>query len=359
VKRVAVCVGGRPNYIKMSPIVRAIDEAEGLDCVLVDAQQHYDENMRGIFFEEVGLRKPDFYLGVNHAGSTHASITAKAMTEMEVLLDGVLPKVVDAVMVHGDMNYALGCALAAVKLHIPVIHNEAGLRSFDRQMPEEINRTLIDHIATTHLMTEVAAHRNLHNEGILHAKAVGSTLPETITYLYGGGPLPCWHQNKTKNQIDVTLHRPENVDDPERLKHLMEALEGIREGLMVDVQFYCHPRTKKKLDEFSAWPAIDPMEPCGYKHFIGSMLDSQLVITDSGGIQEETTILGVPCITWRHNTERPVTIEVGTNQLAKDPVNTLDGIAELLESDQKPRKLPPYWDGKASQRIVEVLRRMK
>jgi UDP-N-acetylglucosamine 2-epimerase (non-hydrolysing) len=353
-KRIAVCVGGRPNYIKMAPIVRAIDAAEDLECVFVDAGQHYSPNMRDIFYDELGLRDPEFSLGVGSGG--HAYQTSRAMTEMEMLLDGVLPGVIDAVLVHGDMNYALGCALAAVKLHIPVIHNEAGLRSFDRKMPEEINRILIDDIASIHFVTERSALSNLVRRCIYGAYMTGSTLPESIDYVCDG--LPLWDSTRNHGNIVVTLHRPENVDSPNRLKECMRELEEIRHGIDISVKLYCHPRTQKRLDDmnYSAKPG-NIVGPCGYKDFLGAMLESDLVITDSGGVQEETTILGIPCLTWRDSTERPVTCEVGTNTMWTGSL--IENVATILESDQEARQDPKFWDGKASDRIVEILRRMK
>ena len=348
-KRIAVCVGGRPNYIKMAPIVRAIDEALDLSCILIDAGQHYSPNMRDVFFSEVGLREPNVNFKVG--SGSHAETTSSAMLKMEAFLN-IEP--FDAVLVHGDMNYALGCALAAVKLHVPVIHNEAGLRSFDRRMPEEINRILIDHIATKHFTTEERGFMNLRDEGIYKSiYAVGSTLPEAIDYVCDG--VPRWYPEIGHDSVVVTLHRPENVDDLGRLHSCMTTLTQIQTSLSLPVKMYCHPRTKKHLVT-DLWP-IEIVDPAGYREFIEAMLKSNMVITDSGGIQEETTILGVPCLTWRDNTERPVTCEKGTNTLVAGELQQY--VETILESDLYPPKLPEHWDGKASERIVEILRRMK
>jgi len=355
-KRIAVCVGGRPNYIKMAPIVRAIDAAEDLECVLVDAMQHYDHNMRGIFYEEVGLRKPDVLLRVASGAGSQARQTAQAMTCLEYRLQ--TDTKVDAVLVHGDMNYALGCALAAVKLHIPVIHNEAGLRSFDRRMPEEINRILIDHIATTHFVTEKAAIHNLSRDGIHCPDVVGSTLPESIEHVLGEA---VFLERAPDHYFVVTLHRPENVDDPKVLAQKIDELDNLSREFGVEVRLICHPRLRKRLEDANAptQPSCSGFtfeDPLGYKDMLELMNKAALVITDSGGIQEETTILGVPCLTWRDNTERPVTCEVGTNRLVSGDLEY--NVREILTNPPKVQR-PKFWDELASSRIVEVLRRMK
>ncbi len=350
-KRIAVCVGGRPNYIKMAPIVRAIDEAEDLECVLLDAKQHYSPNMRDIFYDEVGLRKPDLCLICGGDGLNQARQTAEAMTQMHYALNGELEGV-DAVLVHGDMNYALGCALAAVKLHIPVIHNEAGLRSFDRRMPEEINRILIDHIATTHLVTEQAALTNLSRDGISCPDVVGSTLVESVKYACPEGAADgC----TIPRYAVVTLHRPENVDDPGELRKRFAELVEVDK--ILKIKMIVHPRTRERMLNLESidTDGIDWQDAVGYGQMLYLMSGASVVITDSGGIQEETTILDIPCLTWRENTERPSTLTYGTNKLVKGSLT--DAVDDVLDNPPS-GTMPPNWDGKASQRIVEILRRM-
>lgn len=340
-KRIAVVVGGRPNYIKLAPIVRALDDTDGIECLLVDAGQHYSPEMRSIFFEEVGLRDNDVWFDVG--AGTHAKHTATAMCMMEDWLAESKP---DIVMIHGDMDYAVGCALATVKAHIPVIHNEAGLRSFDRSMPEEINRILIDHIADHHLTTESSAKENLAAEGIsMTLHGMGSTLADSIKYIFGS--IPRWEPKG--EYVVVTLHRPSNVDSMDVLKDRIEELNQISTRLGWEVRFYCHPRTRKKIYGSKIPRNFELREPSGYKSFLEEMIGSLCVITDSGGMQEETTILGVPCLTWRPNTERPITIDLGTNCLIEGGL--IDNIHKHIFPPPIKREIPK-WDGNASERIA-------
>lgn len=342
-KRIAVIAGGRPSYIKMAPIVRAIDDCPDLECVFVDPRQHYSANMRDIFFDEIGLRQPDKLLSIGQPGRTQAVQTAEAVVQME---DFLQEAELDAVLVHGDMNYALGCALAAVKLHILVIHNEAGLRSFDRRMPEEINRILMDHMAVAHFITEETADKNLRAEGIVGSVMVGSTLVESADYVLNG--LPQWLPSTDKYAV-VTLHRPESVDDPVELARRLATLLEIDN--VIKVKMICHPRTKEKMGD--RVDAFDWQGPLCYKEMLELMLGAAVVITDSGGLQEETTILGIPCITWRDNTERPMTISQGTNMLTTgDVVSDLNGVLQNPPSGVR----LPCWDGHASERVVQALK---
>lgn len=339
-KKVAIVVGGRPNYIKLAPVVRALDATDGIKCLLIDAGQHYSPEMRSRFFDEVGLRKYDVWFDIG--AGTHAEHTSSAMCKMETWLGETKP---DMVIVHGDMDYAVGCALATAKAHIPLIHNEAGLRSFDRGMPEEINRVLIDHMATHHFVTEGDAIENLLDEGINSAVMIGSTLADSIQYIFG--VMPQWELLEDAEEYAVlTMHRPENVDDPTTLKARMETIVDLSE--IIKVKMVCHPRLQGKMMSFT--DKIECCEALGYKAMLDLMLGSSIVVTDSGGLQEETTILGIPCLTWRKNTERPITVDIGTNRL------TTGHICEEVEhmlGHIKVGMVPRHWDGHASSRIAD------
>lgn len=324
--------------------------------------QHYDEAMSKIFFNDLELPKPDFYLGVGSA--SHAVQTAKIMVEFEKVLLDIKP---DLVIVAGDVNSTIACALTAVKLGIKVAHIEAGLRSFDRSMPEEINRILTDAVSDYLFVTEKSGLVNLKNEGISKKKIffVGNTMIDSLVqYLPAIKTSRVFEKNiiQRNNYVLVTMHRPSNVDDEKSLTVIMKMLERISKNTVVI--FPVHPRTKKKIKNININKKIILTPPLGYIDFLALMKYAKLVITDSGGIQEETTYLGVQCITLRKNTERPVTVEIGTNHLlpgAGEPfakyIKKVESAAFNILSGKKikKRKIPEKWDGKASGRITSAI----
>ena len=346
-------VGARPNFIKMAPVIHEI-KRRGIPQLFVHTGQHYDRKMSAIFFDELDMPKPDIYLGVG--SGSHAVQTAKVMEQFEKVCN---KHTFDLVVVAGDVNSTLACALTASKLHIPVAHVESGLRSFDRRMPEEINRILTDHISNLLFVTEQSGVENLLKEGIDPKKIhfVGNSMIDTLQAHLGkaleGHPWSNYNL-EPETYILVTLHRPANVDDSDVLAEIMDALEGI--GANHPVLFPVHPRKQKQIEKFGfQMKNIQRIEPLGYLSFLGLMAKSKCVLTDSGGIQEETTALSVPCITIRENTERPITLKNGTNQLA--------GIkkAKILEAFNKAMAssyaglLPKLWDGHAAVRICDVI----
>ena len=312
----AICyvVGARPNFMKMTPVILEARRRK-LAHVLVHTGQHYDAQMSDIFFDELGMPQPDVSLGVG--SGSHAEQTARIMMAFEkVCLDQTPPLVV----VGGDVNSTLACAVVAAKLQIPVAHVEAGLRSFDRSMPEEINRVLTDHIASLLFTTEPSGNENLLQEGIPqeYIHFVGNPMIDSLRrHLDKALASRPWEKFALKPSCYglVTLHRPANVDDPDVLFEISSALKEISEE--ISLLFPVHPRTRQRIEQFGIdLGSLKVAEPLGYIDFLGLMAKASLVITDSGGIQEETTALGVPCITLRLNTERPITLERGTNRLA-------------------------------------------
>jgi len=369
--RVIHVVGARPNYMKVAPLMRVMSRhPEKWDQILVHTGQHYDYRMSQVFFEDLGLPQPDVYLGVG--SGSHAEQYARVLQSFENVLDELRP---NWVIVVGDVNSTLACALAAAQKHIKVAHVEAGLRSFDRTMPEEINRVLTDHVSDLLFTTERSGNENLAKEGIPPEKVrfVGNTMIDTLAAL-----LPKSENRQILKELSlhfrngngqgqaarhraytlVTLHRPQNVDESYALSEILEALERIAED--VPVLFPVHPRTRKRIKEnhLSVHPdRVRLLEPLGYMDFLALMRQASLVITDSGGIQEETTYLGVPCLTVRPNTERPVTIELGTNRLVPRESSAIvrEALHALSNGGVKERTLPPLWDGKAAERIVAHL----
>lgn len=349
---ICTVVGARPNFIKMAPVIREINARE-LPQLFVHTGQHYDAKMSTIFFDQLNMPQPDIYLGVG--SGSHADQTARIMMAFEKTL---LEHPVRLVVVAGDVNSTLACGLTAAKLNIPVAHVEAGLRSFDRAMPEEINRVLTDHLSDLLFTTEPSGNENLANEGIRSENIhyVGNSMIDSLrAHLERSVSLRPWEAYGLKPHEYglVTLHRPANVDNPRTMTEIARALEEI--GCSIPLLFPMHPRT---LDRGrSIWDAaknVRIIEPLGYLEFLGLMAQARVVVTDSGGIQEETTALGVPCVTIRENTERPITIHRGTNQLV--PVNA-DIIAQtVLGVTKRPdHMIPDLWDGMASVRIVDVL----
>jgi UDP-N-acetylglucosamine 2-epimerase (non-hydrolysing) len=368
-KKIINVVGARPNFIKIAPIMAEMGKSSHLAPLLVHTGQHYDENVSRLFFEELEIPKPDVNLEVG--SSSHARQTAEIMKHFEPVLLAERP---DLVLVVGDVNSTIACSLVAVKLGIPVAHVEAGLRSFDRRMPEEINRLLTDAISDLLFVTEESGIKNLRREGIPSEKIhfVGNVMIDTLLRFREKAGRSTILEDlglKPRSYAAMTLHRPSNVDDKEDVLRIFRAIEEISRDL--PVVFPVHPRTRESLTELDLWKKFEGLEglvltePLGYLDFLHLMDRSALMLTDSGGIQEETTVLQVPCITIRENTERPVTVIEGTNIVAgTDPVEIVRAArqalaspppARLLRHPLPKRPLPKYWDGKAAERIVRIL----
>jgi UDP-N-acetylglucosamine 2-epimerase (non-hydrolysing) len=354
-------VGARPNFMKIAPIVREMKRRENQFLpLLVHTGQHYDAAMSDSFFEDLGIPEPNFYLEVGSA--SHAVQTARIMTAFEPV---VLAEKPDWVLVVGDVNSTIACALVCAKLGIKVAHVEAGLRSRDRSMPEEINRILTDAISDLLLTTSPDADENLKAEGVAEDKIkfVGNVMIDSLFY-----NLERAKQLKTRENLDLnekgyavlTLHRPSNVDEKEVFAGLLEALVSLAEKL--PVIFPVHPRTRGNIEKFGFGEMIENsnvrlIEPLGYLDFMNLYAGAKFVLTDSGGLQEETTALGIPCLTLRENTERPITIALGTNQLVGTNTEKITRAAfEILKNDsKKDAKIPPLWDGHAAERICDAL----
>lgn len=351
-------VGARPNFMKIAPVVEAMREA-GLPQYLVHTGQHYDEKMSKLFFEELGIPAPDINLEVG--SGSQAVQTSEIIRRFEPVVLETRP---DMVVVVGDVNSTMASTLVSVKLGIPVAHIEAGLRSFDRSMPEEINRLVTDSLSDLLFVSEPSGLENLRSEGIPVEKVhfVGNVMIDTLLRHRGSA-----NRSDVRARLGVdsgpyvlvTLHRPSNVDDPTKLASLLRALDDLAHE--VSVVFPIHPRTRKNAMEAGLAPELGRLvttDPLGYLDFLNLMSNAKVVITDSGGVQEETTVLGVPCLTVRENTERPVTIACGTNRLVgTDPDAMLRAAREALHGPWPEARLPELWDGKAAWRIVEVLKR--
>ncbi len=355
--------GARPNFPKVAPIMAAMTcYPDEFTQLLVHTGQHYDERMSAVFFRDLALPQPDMYLGVG--SGSHASQTAQVMLAFEEV---VLRERPDWVVVVGDVNSTLACALVCAKLGVKVAHVEAGLRSFDRSMPEEINRVVVDQLADLLFTSSPEAEANLLREGIAAARIrfVGNVMIDSLLLA-----LPLAERSPGLEQLGlrpgeyglVTLHRPANVDDPATLGGIMQALVSVAHDL--PLIFPVHPRTCRQLQQLNI-PAdmqsrLRLLEPQGYLDFLQLTRNARLVLTDSGGLQEETTFLGVPCLTLRSNTERPITVELGTNTVVgTDPAAIVQHAQEVLQRPLAPRPYIPGWDGNAAQRIVEVLRGLR
>lgn len=362
-------VGARPNFMKIAPIMRALNNSElNLSACLLHTGQHYDAAMKKSFFDQLKIPEPDIDLGVG--SGSHAVQTAEIMKRFEPVLDDMKPK---AVLVVGDVNSTIACALVAVKKNVPVIHVEAGLRSGDRAMPEEINRVLTDQISDLLFTTEKTAEPNLTNEGVdverIHF--AGNVMIDTLLFNLDRAVSVeqtveglCFSSNTASPNLSkgyglVTLHRPSNVDDPVVLERLLTVLGQVSKEL--PLIFPIHPRTKNKIAEAGLEPLLNDanfycLPPLGYLEMLGVMKGAKLVLTDSGGIQEETTALGVPCITLRENTERPITVEEGTNTIVgSDSEKILACVSNTLATGGKSGMVPELWDGKAAERIAETI----
>lgn len=354
-KTIVSVVGARPNFMKAAPVRSALEGIPSVRHLLVHTGQHYDANMSDVFFRDLGMAPPDIYLGIG--SGSHAEQTARIMTAFEK--EVCLAEKPDMVLVYGDVNSTVAAAVVAKKLQIPVAHVESGLRSFDRQMPEEVNRILTDAICDLHFVTEEGGRTNLVREGIdpKQVHFVGNTMIDSLAALVARMP----ESEATEPYFVLTLHRPSNVDDPASLEALLNA---IREGAgETPIRFPVHPRTENILRSSGLYEKLEADErwvltgPAGYQEFIAMVRSSVGVITDSGGIQEETTWLGIPCVTLRESTERPSTVELGTNRLVGvEPVLVQRAIATIQRDiDLQHNVRPPLWDGAAAERIVRLL----
>lgn len=348
-------VGARPNFMKAAPVLEALSRQPGIRQTLVHTGQHYDANMSDIFFEQLGLPRPDVSLGIG--SGSHAVQTARIMMEFE---QTVLEHKPDLVLVYGDVNSTVAAAMVSAKLGISVGHVEAGLRSFDRTMPEEINRLITDQISDLLFTPSADGDVNLQMEGVWPEKIhrVGNVMIDTLVRLLPKARMPDVEGISTDEYALVTLHRPSNVDDPVVLKKLLTTLEEI--SSRCQIVFPVHPRTRARIEQFQSGlrnqKSFLLLEPMGYLEFLALQKNATMVITDSGGIQEETTYLGVPCLTLRENTERPVTIDVGSNRLIGNDMDLLMLEADrVLSGNFVTGGIPDLWDGHAGERIAEIL----
>lgn len=358
-KKIISVVGARPNFMKVAPLHKAFQKYESsVKHLICHTGQHYDENMSKIFFHDLELPQPDFYLGVG--SGSHAKQTANVMTGFEKIL---LEQQPDLIVVVGDVNSTIACSLVAAKMGIKISHVEAGLRSFDRSMPEEINRILTDSIADFLFVTEQSGIDNLKHEGVLNSKIffVGNIMIDSLlTYLEKANQATALNDFdlRPNEYILATLHRPSNVDEKEKLTELIDFLNRLAKRK--NIIFPIHPRTRANLGKYNLTDksdgALKLTDPIGFIDFLCLMKNARLVITDSGGIQEETTFLNVPCITIRDSTERPVTVKIGSNYLAGTNLKNVEQIAHsVLDGKIKKREIPKLWDGKAAERIVGIL----
>jgi len=372
--KILLVAGARPNFMKIAPIIRAfnqrnqINQRDHIDYKVVHTGQHYDSEMSEAFFRDLKLPSPDLYLGVG--SGTHGEQTARVMIEFEKVC---LKEYPDMVVVVGDVNSTLAASLVAAKLGISVAHVEAGLRSGDRSMPEEINRILTDRISDYLFTTCEDANKNLKKEGILKEKIyfVGNVMIDTLLQFKAKAEISAKIKMSGREYALLTLHRPSNVDDQMAFKNVLEALKKVSKR--IPILFPAHPRTQKQIKVFgyeryfnvlnlNPMNAIHPQNsinlagPLSYLEFLNLMANSKWVYTDSGGIQEETTILGVPCLTLRENTERPITVKEGTNTLVGNHrEKILKESFKILDGRGKRGKIPKLWDGKAAERIVDIL----
>lgn len=362
-KTVLCVVGARPNFMKIAPIMRALEKSAVLDGVLLHTGQHYDAAMSDDFFRDLGIVRPSRNLNIG--SSSHARQTADIMTGFEPVLHDIKP---DCILVVGDVTSTLACALVAAKEGVRVVHVEAGLRSYDRTMPEEVNRVLTDQLSDLLFTTERSAQANLEREGIDAGKVrfVGNVMIDTLRANLARAVAPAQSVAQAGLTLDadkpyalLTLHRPSNVDDPRALRPLLEVVREI--GARCPVVFPVHPRTRDRIGrhgllELIEAPNVLALPPVGYLSMLGLMAGAKAVLTDSGGLQEESTALGVPCLTLRENTERPITLDQGTNTLVGcDPAAVRAAFAEIEADGGKRGRIPEFWDGHAAERIVAEL----
>lgn len=358
-------VGARPNFVKIAPLINQIKKyPEIFNSILVHTGQHYDYELSKQIFNDLDIPEPDVYLDV---GSASDSIqTAKIMIGFEGVLHKEKP---DLVIVVGDVNSTIACALTSAKMGIKIAHVEAGLRSFDRSMPEEINRLLTDAISDYLFITEPSAEINLLREGISKSKIymVGNIMIDSLIKNKEKSSLSTILNElklEPKTYVPLTLHRPSNVDTNEGLINTLNIVNEIQKKLKVI--FPLHPRTKKRIKEFNLETKIETMDnlkiinPLGYLDFLKLMMEAKFVLTDSGGIQEETTFLNIPCITLRENTERPITLEEGTNMIVScDKEKVIDGVNKIFIGEEKKGRIPKLWDGHTAERIVDILKKIR
>jgi len=358
-KRIFLVAGARPNFMKIAPLYEVMKNSARLQPVIVHTGQHYDKNMSQVFFRELGLPKPHIYLGVG--SGSHAVQTAKIMVEFEKVC---LKKKPAMVLVVGDVNSTLACSVVSSKLLIPIAHIEAGLRSFDRAMPEEINRIVTDSLSDYLFTTCRDANRNLEKEGVKRNKIffAGNVMIDSL-----GRFIKEAEKRKTFRKFSLkdgeyallTLHRPSNVDDKATLEKILKTMAKI--SMKTKIIFPAHPRTKKQIEKYKLKKYlrvgnIEVIEPVGYLDALNLMKHSRFVLTDSGGMQEETTVLGVPCITMRENTERPITVTQGTSTLVgNNPAKITRAVNQILNGKYKKGRVPELWDGKSARRIAKIL----
>jgi UDP-N-acetylglucosamine 2-epimerase (non-hydrolysing) len=350
--RIVHIVGARPNFMKVAPVVRALNQYPQVDQKVVHTGQHYDFNMSDVFFQQLGLGAPDFNLQVG--SGSHAQQTAEIMLRFEPLLLDLNP---DLVLVYGDVNSTVAAALVCSKLRVRIGHVEAGLRSFDRSMPEEINRLLTDQLSDLLFTPSEDGNLNLKREGVCEEKIhlVGNVMIDTLVRMLPAAERQALPDLPRRFAL-VTLHRPANVDDPEWLGEMLDSLQAL--GKELDVVFPVHPRTRQQITRLGHYgkSGLRFLDPLPYVTFLALQRRAAVVITDSGGIQEETTYLGTPCLTVRENTERPITVQLGTNMLVgRDPERLRAGVEAVLRGDWKTGQLPPLWDGRAAERIAAII----
>lgn len=354
-------VGARPNFIKIAPIHRALSKIDGVESLIVHTGQHYDERMSDIFFNQLELPKPHFYLGIG--GGSHTYQKANVMLAFEKILNDHKP---DLVLVVGDVNATAACSITAIKMGVKTVHVEAGLRSNDRKMPEEVNRIITDAICNDLFITEHSGLVNLAREGVDQSKIhfVGNVMIDSLVYFREKASKEEILKTlglKPKEYVLMTMHRPSNVDNASSLQRILEIIRNT--AAKKAIVFPVHPRTENNLKKFNLWeelqtiPNVHLLGPQGYLQFLNLMDNAALIITDSGGIQEETTFLQVPCITFRSSTERPITVELGTNVLMKNL--NVDKVAheanQVFDGNSKKGTIPPLWDGHAADRIAKIL----
>ncbi len=362
-RKIFLVAGARPNFMKIAPLWRELKKFPSqFSSYIIHTGQHYDYEMSHIFFKNLGLPRPHFHLGVGSA--SHARQTAKIMVKFEKVVCDQMP---DIIAVVGDVNSTLACSLVAAKLRVPLAHVEAGLRSFDREMPEEINRVVADALSDYLFTTCQDANQNLKREGIPQEKIffVGNVMIDTLLSLKREAQRRnTWKSLglKKKRYALLTLHRPENVDKKEVFVNILEAFKEVANH--IPIIFPIHPRAAKQVEKFKLEKyfssqtnsGIYKFKPLGYIDFLNLMCNSKFVLTDSGGIQEETTVLNIPCLTLRKNTERPITVKKGTNiVVGSDPRRIVSEATKIINGKEKKGKTPPLWEGKAAQRIVKVL----
>jgi UDP-N-acetylglucosamine 2-epimerase (non-hydrolysing) len=368
--RILNVVGARPNFMKMAPVLRELAKRANFESYLVHTGQHYDESMSRVFFRDLGMRDADFNLNVG--SGSHAVQTAECMRRFEEVCEKLRPELV---IVAGDVNSTMACSVTAAKLQIPVAHVESGLRSFDRSMPEEINRIVTDSVSDLLFTTEDSGNQNLRREGVPEGKihSVGNTMIDSLIDCYGllnkapvQGPLAAINGAP---YFLATIHRPSNVDDPVQLVRVLEILESA--SRLVPVFFVTHPRTYQRLEQLKKADKLVELNgnaasirrdfiyllpPLPYMEFLRLMSKSRALLTDSGGVQEESTFLGIPCLTLRDNTERPSTVELGTNEIVGlDCQKITSCLHTIMAGRWRKGVTPPLWDGRAAERVVRVL----